>query len=141
LLLTSALKTPETTVAFQQYILEVASGASPHRYGALRLAFGNTIDAIKQERQKIEDERKAREEATRSEELMSRPTLECRTTGKMGRREIGRRGRAQTIPGCGEVSIQGVVNKCTCGRSLVCSKCGQTWDGGNACWGCSQAFR
>jgi len=56
MLLTSALKTQETTLAFQQYVLEVAGGASPHRYGALRLAFVNTIDGIKQKRQKIEEE-------------------------------------------------------------------------------------
>jgi len=49
LLLTSTLKTPETTVAFKQHVQKAASGASPHCYGALRLAFGNTIDAIKQE--------------------------------------------------------------------------------------------
>lgn len=135
MLLTSALKTPETTMAFQQYVLEAASGASPYRYSALRLTFGNTINAIKQERQKIEEEQKAREEAARQEELMSRPVLECRMT-------LEARGweRYQRI-GCGEMSIQDVTDACTCGRSLVCSKCHWAWGRGNVCENCDRKFR
>lgn len=124
-------------MAFQQRVLEAASGASPYCYGTLKLAFGNTIDAIKL--QKTEDERKAREEAAKHGKLMSRPMLVCRTTHGM-RKKIGGRVSYER-PGCGEMSIRGVENACTCGRSLVCSKCGQTWDGGNVCVSCSQTFR
>ena len=133
LLLTSTLKTPEITAVVQQRILEMAGGASPHRCDALKLAFGNTIDAINQERKKIADERKAREEAekqaaieaARLRELASRPTLKCRR-------------------GCEEVSIQdaGRGDRCSsCRRPLVCSECNETWNKGNVCVGCGRKFR
>jgi hypothetical protein len=69
LLLTSTLKTPKTTEAFQRYVQDVASGASPHCYDALKLAFGNTVAGIKRERQKIVDKREeeAREQAKKRE--------------------------------------------------------------------------
>jgi hypothetical protein len=43
----------------------MASGVSPHCYDALKLTYGNTIDTIKQEHQKIADEQKAHGEAKR----------------------------------------------------------------------------
>jgi hypothetical protein len=57
-LLTSTLKTPETTAAFQECLQEVACGTSTHCYDALKLTFGNAINTIKQERQKIAGEQK-----------------------------------------------------------------------------------
>ena len=130
LLLTSTLKSPETTAAFQQHVQEVASGTSPHCYDVLKLTFGNTIDAIKRERQKIADERKGREdaeeEAARREELMSRPMLKC-TRGLS----------------CGMVSIQdpGHGIRCSCTRLLACSACNRVWGGNDSCGGCNKAFR
>ena len=55
----STPETPSRTAAIQQYIQDVASGASPHCYGALRLAFGNTMNVKKYKRQKIAVEPKA----------------------------------------------------------------------------------
>lgn len=138
-------------MAFQRYVMEVASGASPHCSGALKLAFGNTVNVIKQEHQKIEDERRAREEAekqaaieaARREELMSRPVLECRTTWQSGQADYWdqyQRNQYQRT-GCGEVLVQNVGNVCACGRALVCSKCSWTWSGGNVCESCGGTFR
>lgn len=59
LLLTSTLKTATTTADVQQYIQKIAGGASPHRYDALRLAFGSAVNAIKEA------------------EFMLRPRLRC----------------------------------------------------------------
>lgn len=106
-------------MAFQQHVLEVAGGMSPHSYDALKMTFGNTIDAIKQESKKIADEEKARKE------LMSRPTLTCKSN-------------------CGEVSFQDVNcgSRCPdCRRALVCSRCKRQWGGTNVCEGCGQVFR
>ena len=130
-------------MTFQQYVLEAAGGASPYRCSALKLTFGNTIDAIKQERQKVEEERKAREEAEkqvaieaeRHKVYMARPMLECPMTLEDDDWDSYQR------MGCGEVSIQDVRNGCHCGRSLVCSKCHQIWGGGEICVGCDQKFR
>jgi len=157
LLLTSTLKTPETTTAFQQSVLEVATGASPHCYDVLKLTFGNTIGAIKRERQKIADERKALQEiadekarqkiadekarqkaneeakkqaeieTARLEELMSRPMLKCSMTQWGGGM-------------CGEVSIQDNRGN-ACPHNKSCSKCGRIWGGAEICGGCDREFR
>ena len=130
-------------MAFQQHVLEVAGGASSHCYDALKLAFGNTIDAIKQERKKIADEQEARKEAEKratieaekqaaieavKRELMQRPMLTC---------EWGCHGQ--------EVSIQqanSLSNCRNCGRSFVCSKCRTRWGRtGVVCGSCGEAFR
>jgi hypothetical protein len=122
------LKTPETTAAFQQHVQEVASGTSPHCYEVLKLTFGNTIDEINRERQKIADERKARENAEKeaAKEFMSRPMLKC-----------------TRVSSCGMISIQDAIhkNRCSCKKKLVCSTCGQMWEGTNSCEGCSRTFR
>jgi predicted helicase len=72
-LLASTLKTPQTTIVFQQYIQGIANGTSPYCYDAVRSTFGHTVGAIKQ---KMEDERKARkkteEEAARKKEAAAR---------------------------------------------------------------------
>ena len=122
MLLTSTLKTPETTVAFQQHVSEVAGGTLPHCYGALQLTFGNTIDAIK--RKKNADEQKAREEAEMraaiEAELISRPTQKCEQ-------------------GCKEISIQYAHREGGCSRcsgSFECSKCHVGWR-----WSDSQVVR
>ena len=120
---------------FQRHVLEVASGASPHCYDALKLAFGNTIDVIEQEqeqeRQRIEAEREAREEAERQEEaknLMLRPTVMC-PKGRVGHTNASFRDVAYGS-GC---SI--------CNRALVCSGCGNGWRGSSFCDACDMAFR
>ena len=133
LLLASTLKTPKTTSVFQRHVQEVASGAAPHCRDALKLAFENTVDAIKQERQRIVDERKAREaeearEAERArEEEMSRPMLKC----------------GQSWCGYGEISINNVGGSgCyNCGNYLVCSACNGSWRGGATCSSCGKIFR
>ena len=66
----------------------MASGAVPHCYDALKLAFGNTVDAIEQERQRIADERKARE-AEKALEML-RPILRC-TRPNTNCREVDRK--------------------------------------------------
>ena len=82
-LLTSTLKTPETTAAFQQYVLEVvASGTSPHCYNALKLTFGNTIDAIKRERKGVADEQKALEAEKRAAIEVARREEVKRSAGR-----------------------------------------------------------
>ncbi|KAF9779436.1 hypothetical protein BJ322DRAFT_1087472 [Thelephora terrestris] len=151
LLLTSTLKTPKTTSVFQEYVHEVAGGATPHCYDALKLAFGNTVDAIREERRKIADKRKACEaeiaceaqiareaqierearyaEITREARYaaMSRPTLKC--------------ARDTT---CGEISIAKAVSGHWCsgyGAELACSACNQKWHAGKFCSGCGKAFR
>ena len=134
LLLTSTLKTLNTTSGFQRYVQEVANGAIPHCRDALKLAFGNTVDGIKKERQRIVDERKAREaeearEAERArEEEMSRPMLKC--------------SQSQWYM-CGVVSINGMVGSgCSnCGGYLWCTACNQEWGGGPTCGGCGKIFR
>jgi len=125
LLLTSTLKTPNTISVFQRYVQEVASGAVPHCRDALKFAFGNTVDAIKEERQKIADERKARE-AEKARE-MSRPMLKCNLS---------------QLNGCMEVSVNSVVrSRCSCNGSLRCSACNRAWKTGSTCGGCGKVFR
>jgi hypothetical protein len=134
LLLTSTLKTLETTVALQRYVQEIACGASPHCYNALKLTFGNTINGIKQERRMIAEEKKVREEAekeaARREELMSRPMLKCTRVG------ISQEGS------CGMVSIRDTRHgiMCSCTRLLACSACNRVWGGTNTCGSCNKAF-
>lgn len=124
-------------MVFQQHVLEVAGGASPHCYDALKLTFGNTIDAIKQERKKIAEEQKEAQkqaiieaekqaaiEAVRRESV-SRPMLKCEM-------------------GCQEVLIQQAngMGQCgNCGRSFVCSKCCTRWGRTGVCVSCGEAFR
>jgi len=124
LLLTSTLKTPVTTAAVQQHVQEMASGPSPHCYDALRLAFGYTVDAIKQERQKITDERN---------EFASRPRLKCRNRpSDRCNKEISiddQRG-GSTGRYCGN-----------CSGVFECSTCGLVWRGNDVCRDCKKAFR
>ena len=138
LLLTSTLKTPETTMEFQRHVLEAASGASPHCYDALKLAFGNTIDVIEQEqeRRRIEAEREAREKAKKQAAIeeerklaTSRPTLNC-TTGRLG-----------CVSGASfqDVTLWGQCSRCY--NKLVCSGCGSGWTGSRACHSCNLSFR
>jgi hypothetical protein len=118
-LLTSTLKTPMTTIAVQQCIQEMAGGTTPHCYDALRLAFGKTVNAIKQ---KIADEQKAREE------YASRPRLECTRCSEM-----------HMI----EQSMRTGHYWCGCGcRNFRCSECHRRWVGRDTiCDGCNKAFR
>jgi hypothetical protein len=137
LLLTSVQGTPKTTSVFLQYVQEAASGATPHCYDALKLTFGNTVDAIKQERQKIADKRKAREaEIAREAQIareaeMSRPMLKCTLNNTR----------------CSQVSIANLarsIRKCPswyCSGGLMCSACSWIWGGGENCHGCGKAFR
>ena len=123
----------------------MANGALPHCFDALRLTFGNVVDAIKQEHKRISDEQKACKEAEEAEkrvaievekraaaaatQLMARPTLKCQRNKRNN---------------CREVSIQDTLygNGCSsCGNSLVCSKCNQGWEGSNTCGGCDEVFR
>ena len=128
-------------MAFQQHVLEMANGTLSHRYDALKLTFGNVVDAIKQEHKRIVDEQKARNEAEEAEKrvaveaekraavavtkLMARPTLKCQRNS------------------CREVSTKDVQhgNRCSCGYSFACSGCGRAWGGTDTCGGCNKEFR
>jgi hypothetical protein len=118
-LLTSTLKTPMTTTAVQQRIQEMASGTTPHYYDALRLAFGKTVNAIKQ-KMIVDELEKAREE------YASRPELECRECRKVQKIEQSMR----TGRKCG----------CMFGQ-LRCSGCHEIWKRDVICHGCNKAFK
>ena len=128
-------------MAFQQHVLEVAGGASPHCYDALRLAFGNTIDSIKQERKKIVEEQKARKEAEKRAAIEA----EKQAAIEAVRRELVSLPMLGCERGCqGEVSIQQANSMGGCGScygSFVCSKCRRRWEGTGVCGGCGGAFR
>jgi len=124
LLLTSSLKTPKTTAMVQRCIQEMAGGASPHCYDALELAFGNTANAIRHERQKTADADKRKElEEVR---YMLQPRLNCNK--------------------CGDISLRGTkishiyTMSCSCGRLITCSGCHTQWRGGDTCGGCAETF-
>ena len=85
------------------------------------------MDAIDQERQRIIDERKARE-AEKALEML-RPIVRC----------------TRPNTNCREVSIKdrGSVNYCqNCSTGdLECSACSKLWGGEDVCRNCKQAFR
>ena len=107
----------------QRYIQAAAGGVSPHCYDALRLAFGKTVNAIKDEGQRI-----AEVEAKRKAEFMSRPMLRCHWHCGDGKLSIG---KAIAMGRCPD-----------CDRPLVyCSACNRRWLGGDTCQGCDKPFR